>query len=174
MSDEDDKLHLVSHFSGRLRVRARKFREQPKIAEAVVKRVSDLPGVLSASASALTGSILIIYDPRTVQVGALVEAVLSASGLPSVVADVAERASETALAWCVMQTSHTADTTLFRATNGQLDLRTLVPGALFVSGVATLLLKSFERPPWFNLIYWSYVTFNNMHLARRVAIPDAQ
>jgi hypothetical protein len=174
MSDEDDKLQLVSHFPGRFRVRARKFREQPKLAETVAQRVSGEPGVLSASASALTGSILVIYDPRTVQVDAVVDALLSASGLSSVVADAEECASGTPLAGRILKTFLSADTSVFRAANGQLDLRTMVPGALLCGGVATLLLKSFVQPQWFDLVFWSYVTFNNLNLARRGASSDAR
>jgi hypothetical protein len=109
-----------------------------------------------------------------VQVDAVVGALLSASGLPSVVADVQERASGTALAGRVMQTFLSADTGLFRAANGQLDLRTMVPGTLLLSGVATLLFKAFVQPQWYDLVFWSYVTFNNLHLVKREASSDAR
>src|SRR5262249_35813772 len=87
MNDEDDKLQLVSHFPGRLRVRARRFHEQPEIAEAAAGRLRKERGVVSATASALTGSILIVYDHRTVQIDTLIAVLLSVSGHSSVAAD---------------------------------------------------------------------------------------
>jgi len=174
MSDEDDRLQIVSHFPGRIRVRARRFDRKPKTAEALAERMSGEPGVLSASASAVTGSILILYDPRKVQVDALVSALLSGSGLSAVAADAQEHALGTALATHVTQTFLGADTQLFRAADGKLDLRTAVPGALVACGFATLLFKTFVAPQWYDLIFWSYVTFNNLNLVKQGTSSDAR
>jgi hypothetical protein len=174
MSDEDDRLQIVSHFPGRLRVRARKFHQEPGVAEAVAQRVGGEPGVLSASASAVTGSILILYDPRKVQVDALITALLSGSGLLSLTADAEEHADGTALATHIRQSFVSADTSLFRAADGRVDLRTAIPGVLAVSGFATLLFKAFVAPQWYDLVFWSYVTFNNLNLVRERTRSDAR
>jgi len=175
MRDEDDKIQLVSHFPGRFRVRAGKFREEPDAREAVVKRLRGEPGVVSVHASALTGSILVTYDPRTVQIEALLAVLLSASNLSGIAADAqASPHGTTALAGRVKQTFASMDVNLFRAASGKLDLRTAVPGALLLSGVTTLLVKSLVMPQWYDLVFWSYVTFNNLHLGNRGPSSDAR
>jgi hypothetical protein len=165
MRDAEDRLQVVSHFPGRLRVKARVFRDEPATAAAALQRLQGEPGVTSATSSPLTGSILVLYDPRKVEVGALVAAVLEASELPEVAPDGGEHPIGTRLATRVWQTVHKANEHVFRAAKGNVDLRTVVPSALVCGGVLKLLFTPFAPPQWFDLVFWSYVTFSNLHTA---------
>jgi hypothetical protein len=165
MSAPADDLQIVSHFPGRLRLRATRFRRDPELAEAAARCLREEPGVVSVTSSTLTGSILAIYDPRAVHADRLVAA-LQAGGCPPVAADAREHALGTELSTRTYQTFASADDRLFQASRGKVDLRTAVPGALFLGGVATLLfrVRSIAAPQWYDLLFWSYVTFNNLNL----------
>lgn len=173
MREEDNALRIVSHFPGRLRVRAQRFHEDPAAGEAVAQRVRGEPGVSAVTASARTGSVLVLYDPRAAHADALIGVILSASGIASVAADASADAGDhdsTALATRVRRTFAGVDRALFQAAGGKLDLRTAVPGALVVGGFTTLLLtRALTLPRWYDLVYWGYVTFNNMHLGKQGA-----
>ena len=55
-----DRLRLVSHFPGRLRVRAEMFRVMPEVADEVVARLRQEPAVTGTESSAVTGSLLVL------------------------------------------------------------------------------------------------------------------
>lgn len=167
MSPLGDTLHLLSHLPGRIRVRARRFHRQPDVRDGVVKRLLAVPGVESVEASALTGSILIHYDPREVQVDGLLAVVLDAGGLSSVEADAREHPLGTGAVTRVWEVCLEADRRLFRATRGKVDLRSAVPGALAAGAVLKLLSGGLRMPGWHTLFFWSYVTFTNLNLVPR-------
>lgn len=163
ISGSCDTLRIISHFPGRVRVRARKFFKKPAFIEDVAARFGREPGVLSVSGSAKTGSILIEYNPDEIQVDALIARFLEVSGL-SLISDGEDHAHGTAVATTIRQALANADMNMFRAANGTFDLRTAVPGALLFGGITTLLLGRFTPPQWFDLVFWGYVTFNNLNI----------
>jgi hypothetical protein len=164
----DRGLYVVSHFPGRLRLRSARLRQEPEVREAAVRRLRGEAGVTSVSASPLTGSILILYDPRQTQADMLVGSVVAEGGPLSVVPDAREHAHGTEAATVIAEAFGGADRGLFRAAGGRLDLRTAVPGALALGGIATLLLGRRMLPQWYDLVFWGYVTFNNLNLAGRM------
>jgi len=65
------------HIPGRLRVRIPQVKRNEAAAQAVQRRLTGLPGVTSARANVVTGSVTVTYDPQAISgddlVGALAE-----------------------------------------------------------------------------------------------------
>lgn len=158
-----DRLKVVAHFPGRLRVRAETFRVLPEVAADVVRRVEAEPGVSEVTSSATTGSVLVLYDPRETQILRLLRTLIVASGLHGIEVD--ERALEEAVrpGQRVRRAAAGLDEQLRRAAAGQADLRSGVPATLAALGVGKLLFGRRRLPEWYDLLFWSFVTFVNLN-----------
>jgi hypothetical protein len=159
-----DRLQLVSHFPGRLRVRAETFRTLPEVGDEVAARVKEEPGVLEVKASPLTGSLLVLYEPRELQLPRLVQVLVRAGGLRGIEVDASEdwskqppqgrRVRETLGAW---------NRSVQDLTRGKVDVRTAVPGSLAAAGAAMFLAGRRRIPEWYDLLFWAFVTFSNLN-----------
>jgi hypothetical protein len=161
-------LRIVSHFPGRLRVRAEKFRERPFGAE-VAERVRKEPGVASAAIAELTGSLLVEYRPKEIQLPRLVEAILNFGGLDGLVADRGPLAAPQGDQ--VREVLGRWNQTVMETTRGRVDARTAVPGTLASLGVLTLLFGNRRLPEWYDLMFWSFVTFMNLNPSKNEDAP---
>ncbi len=72
------QLQIRSSIRGRLRLNAPTILDRPDLAAELEKRVQALPGVRSCSAKALTGSVLVVYEPY---LGAQAMVTMVATGL---------------------------------------------------------------------------------------------
>jgi len=64
------------------------------------------------------------------------------------------------------------DRVVRRASRGQLDLRAALPGALAAAGVGVLLFGKRRIPEWYDLLFWSFVTFVNLNPTAKDGHPD--
>jgi copper chaperone CopZ len=79
---------LISHTPGRLRIRVAAVKNAPAVAKRVEKRVVSLPGVRTASASPVTGTILVTHDENVVDAHAILRAAeLSTAALRTIPAE---------------------------------------------------------------------------------------
>jgi Heavy metal associated domain 2 len=154
------QLRIVTHFPGRLRVRAERFREPPVGAE-VAERVRVEPGVEAATIAERTGSLLVEYRPRELQLPKLIEIILKVGGLETVAADrglvgapQGEQVREVLGRW---------NEQVIGVTRGRVDTRTAVPGTLASLGLLRLLTGPRTMPEWYDLLFWSFVTFVNLN-----------
>jgi hypothetical protein len=164
VSPRRDRLRLVSHFPGRLRVRAETFRVLPEVADSVVTSISEEPGVQEVTASPVTGSLLVVYEPRELQLPRLVQLLVRAGELGGIEVDASEdwskhptqgtRVRETVGAW---------NEAVQKMTGGKLDLRAAVPGSLAATGAAMFLAGRRRIPEWYDLLFWAFVTFSNLN-----------
>jgi hypothetical protein len=156
-------LKIVSHFPGRLRVRAERFRERAFGAE-VAERVRAEEGVSAAGVSELTGSLLVEYRPREIQLPRLVETILRIGGLDAISVDRgplgAPQGDE------VRAVVDRWNERLVHASHGRIDARTAVPGTLASLGVLRFLFGNRRLPEWYDLLFWSFVTFVNLNPPR--------
>ena len=173
MNAPRDRLSVVAHFPGRLRVRADTFRVLPEVAAEVVAKIGAEPGVASASASSVTGSLLILYDPHETQLLRLLRAIIVQSGLHGIEVD--ERAIFDAVTpgQRVRRVAGDLDARVRRATGGNLDVRVGVPSGLALLGIGKLLAGNWRTPEWYDLLFWSFVTFSNLNPPSHAATPDA-
>ena len=162
-----DRLRLVSHFPGRLRVRAETFRTLPDVADEVAARIAEEPGVIDVKTSAVTGSLLVLYEPRQLQLPRLVQALVRAGGLRGIEVDAREDWSR--------QPSHGArvrevvgqwNRAVQKVTEGKVDMRAAVPGSLAATGLAMFLAGRRRVPEWYDMVFWAYVTFSNLNPPR--------
>ena len=163
---QGDRLRLVSHFPGRLRVRADTFRLTPHVADEVLARLKEEPAVTSTQASALTGSILVLYDPAALQLPKLVQIIVLAGGLSGLEFDAANDGVAKVPHGDRLRSAIGSFNERMRATSGgHLDGRVVIPAALLAGGLS-LLFKRPMLPNWFDLTFWAYTTFNNMNPAK--------
>jgi hypothetical protein len=169
-----DRLRLVSHFPGRLRVRAEMFRVMPEVADEVAARLRQEPAVTGTETSPVTGSLLVLYDPGALQLPRLVQLIVRTGRLGGLEVDASED-------WTKREppgerlrvTLEQLNLRMREATGGRLDGRVAVPAALLVGGLG-LLLRAPIVPNWWDLTFWAYTTFHNMNPhPPRPATPDA-
>jgi hypothetical protein len=161
------RLRLVSHFPGRLRVRCETFRVLPEVAESVAQRVREEDGVASVDHSTRTGSLLVLYEPRTVQLPRIVDLLIRVGGLHGLEVDVGSDPSREAPGMRVRELLDQWDRLVKDSAKGNVDLRTLIPGALAATGIGIFLFHDRRLPYWYDFMFWSFVTFVNLNLPKQ-------
>jgi hypothetical protein len=171
-----DRLRIVSHFPGRVRVRAQTFRVLPEVAEEVSQRLLEEDGVFEAKIAKTTGSIVVSYDPRRIQLPRVVSIILRTGGLHGIEVDSPAdgRLAPSRGGDRVRDAFHTFNESLRGGTKGEVDLKVAVPGALAAMGIGMVLAGRFVMPFWYDFVFWSFVTFHNMNPreARSVRLVD--
>jgi hypothetical protein len=159
-----DRLVFVNHFPGRLRVRAETFRVLPDVGHAVSLHLAELDGVLEARAAALTGSLLVRYEPTAIELPRLVATIVRLGGLHGIALEAAEDwESRPTPGATVRRALGALDQRARAATSGRIDLRAAVPAALAGTGLAMFLAGRRRIPEWYDLLFWGFVTFCNMN-----------
>jgi hypothetical protein len=169
-----EELRVVYHFPGRLRVRAAALRTRPEIAAQVSARLDGEPGVISHQHAPVTGSLLIAYDAHQLQLPRLVRAILDAGGFTGLQVDVPALDLPTTPAGArLRRTLDRGNRKLMALTHDGADLRTLGPGVLAGLGLAKLAFGNRRLPEWYDLLFWSFVTFVNLNPPAPAAIDRA-
>ena len=165
-SPPNDRLKLVSHFPGRLRVRADTFRVLPEVGVEVAQRLTEEEGVLSARASSTTGSLLITYEPRALQLPRLIQLLVRLGGLYGLEVDApADGFGAPQDGARVRALFGRLNEALFGATSGRVDLKVALPGSLAAGGIALFLAGRRRIPEWYDMLFWAFVTFVNLNPA---------
>jgi hypothetical protein len=154
-------LRIASHVPGRIRVRAEKFVGQGATSE-IVNRIGVEPGVMSVTASEVTGSLLIHYDPEQITLDRLLPMLLAAGSLDGVALD-AEEARAGSPGARLRHAFRRMDARACEAMNGRLDIRTCVPAAFLIAGLGKFAAGNRIMPRWYELAFWSFVTFINLN-----------
>lgn len=158
-----DELRIVSHFPGRLRVRAETFRVLPEVAEEVSHRLNEEPGVSAVKTSRVTGSLVVTYDPRELQLPQLVQVLVRIAGLHGLEVDTRHDPNAPEDGARFRHALGLLNRSLVGKSGGRLDLKVAVPGTLGSLGVAMLLGGRRRTPEWYDLVFWSFVTFCNLN-----------
>jgi len=158
---EREVLTLVHHHPGRLRVRARAFREGDAVER--VQRALDMePGISAVSHNAKTGSLLVEYQAGLAQVESILYAIAEAAGLEMPPDDALPRRREPAL--LAIDTVREVNNIVHEITGHQADLRSLIPaGMAALAAYSFAVNKEARLPRWDNLLYWSYNIFSQLH-----------
>ncbi len=160
------KLVMVSHFSGRLRVRAEKFRQRQELGAAFAEHVGAKEGVTSTQFSAITGSLLVRYNPLEIELNELVSAMLLAGGFEGILAEsppVPNAPPAGVIGERIRSAAGLADDAVQRFSTSTVDLRTGVPLTLAGMGAAIFLTGRRRLPNWYDLLFWGFTTFVNFN-----------
>ena len=160
-----DKLALISHFSGRLRVRAETFRALPEIGAEVASRLLEEEGVMEASASPVTGSLLVLYDAAIVQLPRLVALIVRVGGLHGVALDTPDGWDALPNGGARVRAKFAElNAGLHRKSRGYIDLKVAVPAALSGTGLLMFLGGRRRIPEWYDLVFWGFTAFINLNM----------
>lgn len=165
MSDGASKLRVVSHFPGRLRVRAEAFRRDAQLARDVVEQLEASTGVTRAESSPTTGSLLVLYDPRARSLDELLDQIVQAAELDGVATDptAAEILAQPEPGARIHDAFGSLNSALRVATNNKLDLKTTYPIALAAGGVALLVRGPRGIPQWYDMMIWGFNAFMSLN-----------
>jgi hypothetical protein len=144
-------------------VRAQTFRVLPEVAESVVARVREEAGVTEASASPVTGSVLVLYDPAETQILRILRTIVLTGGLAGIEVDRVEPEPRPPPGGRLRDALGKLDARVREVSGGELDLRVAIPGTLALLGVRKLLSGPPRIPEWYDLLFWSFVTFSNLN-----------
>ncbi len=173
MSHAREDLHVVSHFPGRLRVRAERFRHAA-VATEIERRVGGEPGVTAAAVNEITGSLLVTYDPAVIQLDRLLPLILAAGEIEAVAIPAPEAIPEGPPGKHVRHAFRRLDMRCREAMKGRLDVRTAIPAACLVAGIGRFALGNRVIPKWYELAFWSFVTFINLNPREAEVGPHAR
>jgi hypothetical protein len=147
-------------------VRADTFRISPEIVDEVVARLREEPAITKTQASALTGSLLVLYDPAALQLPKLVQIIVLAGGLSGLEFDAANDWAHKPPAGDRLRSAiGRFNEGMREVSGGKLDGRVAIPAALLAGGMSLLFARPM-LPNWFDLTFWAYTTFNNMNPAK--------
>ncbi len=136
----------------------------PELAIRVVKRVTEEPGVLAARWSTTTGSVVIEYEPRQLELLDLMQLIVKIGGLCGVEVDALSRERDAGRQGIfVRETLARFNAALGVWTRGGLDMRTGVPAAMGLGSLLMLMVRRRQIPAWYDLAFWSFVTFCNLN-----------
>ena len=164
-----DKLELVSHFAGRLRVRAETFRVLPEVGDEVVEELRAHEGVTSASLSRVTGSVLVTYDATVLQLPRLLALIIRTGALQGIALEPAlGEAAPPSGGARVRSALGAFNGRLHGASGGAVDLSVAVPGVLTGTGLLMLLAGRRRIPEWYDLLFWGFTAFCSLNPPRHV------
>jgi hypothetical protein len=159
-----DSLRIVHHFPGRLRARAATLRTTPAVARSVGERLDELDGVTHHRVAAFTGSLVVEYDAHRVQLPEVIRTILDAGGFDGVEVDARDHdLPRPPPGKRVRAVLGRLDRHVHTMTRGDADLRTAVPGTLAGLALVALVFGRRQLPAWYDLAFWSFVTFANLN-----------
>jgi hypothetical protein len=115
------------------------------------------------TSSEVTGSLLILYDPRTTQLLRLLRRLIQTSGVHGVEVDEQDFDRASRPGDRLRRRLGEVDERVRHASRGMADLRVGIPSGLAALGVGKLLFGRMRIPEWYDLLFWSFVTFANLN-----------
>ena len=164
----DEPLHLVHHHPGYLRIRAQAF-VQPEDGSSVVTAAQTaaetVPGFRSWSLNPKTGSVVVEYDPGTLDADDLLKHIAKSAGFRGVETSSSRNMNRQELVSAFLDSVQDVNQVVSQLTGERADLRELVPLALAAISVVSFVLgKDRGRlPDWNNTLYHSYRVFMHWH-----------
>jgi hypothetical protein len=160
-----DRATVAHAIPGRVRLHIDSLRHDFARAAETEQRLSELPGIESVRANPKTGSLVVEYDPELAgslnMLGMIADAVgVSISEqIPRTRDNAVDHISPEEAAQRIRALVGDANARVAQVAGG-LDLRLVVPGALFCLGVGVFLGSRRRRmPAWHDLIWYAFNTF---------------
>jgi len=164
----DEPLRLVHHHPGYLRVRAAAFRE-PEAHDPVVAAARNaaeaVSGFRSWSLNAVTGSVVIQYEPGTLEPDDLLSHIAKGAGFRGVEVATRSKSNRRELVSSFLEGVQEVNRAVGELTSERADLRELVPLALVAVSVVSFVVNDDRGrlPHWFSALYRGYRIFYQWH-----------
>ena len=164
----DEPLRLVHHHPGYLRIRAGAFiqpAENDPVVTAARTAAETVPGFRSWSLNPKTGSVVIEYDPGTLEADDLLKHIAKSAGLRGVEIATSRKMNREELVSAFLDTVQGVNRVVSQLTGERADLREVVPVALAATSVVSLVLNEDRGllPFWSSALYHSYRVFMQWH-----------
>jgi hypothetical protein len=169
MSDPRDRFVQVIHVvGGRARFRLPWLRRHPEEVNRLADLLAQEKGMLEVEIRAHTGSVLCRFDPARLDSATLLQRVAQHAGVEAVIeqgqpvpVSIPDRGGQKAeVARELAGAFQELDASVRRATEGALDLGTLVTMGFAAAGALQVAVKGrIPAPPWFTLGWWGIRTF---------------
>jgi len=174
--------HIVSHTSGRMRVRLHKGNRDPAALEAIEDRLSEHPAIASVTTNPRTGSVLVQYDHHALtkddltellwDAGLVARELLGAEEIPEDLGRESEAAAHSTTATTVLDALTDLDQRLSKATNGKFDIKLLVPTSLGLLALRQIAINGLGlgQVPGYVLLWYTFDTFYKLHQRKSAAV----
>jgi hypothetical protein len=164
----DDALRLVHHHPGYLRIRAAAFVEpedDSPVVAAARTAAETAAGFRSWTHNPLTGSVVIQYDPATLDADELLKHIARSASFPGVEVVAGSKMNREELVSTFLDTVQGVNQVVSHLTGDRADLREVVPAALAATSVVSFLLNKDRGrlPNWSSALYHSYRVFMQWH-----------
>ena len=164
----EEPLRLVHHHPGYLRIRAGAFlqpEDNDPVVTAARTAAETVPGFRSWSLNPKTGSVVIEYDPGTLEADDLLKHIAKSAGLRGVEIATSRKMNREELVNAFLDTVQGVNRVVSQLTGERADLREVVPVALAATSVVSLVLNEDRGllPFWSSALYHSYRVFMQWH-----------
>jgi hypothetical protein len=155
--EADDRLTVVHHVAGRLRLRV------PAVArtDGLADTMTALPGVLSAAWSPRTRGLLILYDRAVADAMAIVDAVAEHTGAEPTAPSAPPNGARPTLASAVTALAQDVNARVTRASGGLVTLGVLVPLALTAWAAGEVLRGRTGPLAWSTALWYAHGLFRD-------------
>ena len=171
-------IQLRHAIPGRVRLRVPGIKGQPALAREIEQQLAGLAVVRRVEVSAVTGSVLVVYDPADsaaiAGLGRMMIPGLDLDGLADPGAEPPSQAdAATSPADAVADLARKVNAQV-EATTGSVDLRFLVPASLFVGGLVRLIAsKKLTSPAWYDFLWFAFGTYCTLNRSQAPEGPAA-
>jgi hypothetical protein len=164
----DEPLRLVHHHPGYLRIRSGAFiqpEDDSLVVTAAQTAAETVPGFRSWSLNPKTGSVVLEYEPGTIEADDLLKHIAKSAGLRGVESSTSNKMNRQELVSTFLDTVQGVNKVVSQLTDERADLRELVPVALAAISVVAFMLNEDRGllPFWSSALYHSYRVFMQWH-----------
>jgi hypothetical protein len=164
----DEPLRLLHHHAGYLRIHARAFlqpADDTSVLTAAQTAAEAVPGFRCWSFNPKTGTVVVEYDPGTLEADDLLNHIAKSAGFRGVESSTGGTMNREELVGAFLDSVQDVNQVVSQLTGDRMDLRELVPVALAATSVASFVLNDDRGrlPSWNSAIYHSYRIFMQWH-----------
>ena len=164
----EEPLRLIHHHAGYLRIRATAFLHSDAdspIVSAARTAAESVPGFRSWSFNPSTGSVVIQYEPGTLEADDLLLHIVRHAGFRSVEVATRTKMNRKQRVSRFLDSVQDVNRAVSQLTGDRADLRELVPAALLATSIVSFLVNDpgSRLPNWFSSLYRSYRVFMHWH-----------
>jgi len=169
-------IELRHAIPGRVRLRIPGIKGQPALAREIERQLAGLTVVRRVEVSAVTGSVLVVYDPAdSAALAGLGRMMIPGLDLDGMADAGAQRRAETdtpaSPADVVADLAREVNARVEAAT-GSVDLKFLVPASLFVGGLVRLIAtKKLTSPAWYDFLWFAFGTYCTLNRSEALEGP---